>query len=53
MTPIEVIKKDMFRGTYLRYIYPGANGKWYKRSWEEFKELKNIDLKYYNSDYMI
>ena len=26
-------------------------GKWYKNSWKEFDVLKNIDQKYYCSDY--
>ena len=25
--------------------------KWYKNSWKEFDQLKNIDQKYYSSDY--
>ena len=28
-----------------------VNGKWYKKSWEEFDQLKNIDQKYYISVY--
>ena len=27
------------------------NSKWYKNSWKEFKELENIDKKYYCSDF--
>ena len=27
------------------------NEKWYKKSWKEFNQLKNIDQKYYCSDY--
>ena len=27
------------------------NNKWYKNTWKEFKELKNIDKKYYCSDF--
>ena len=30
-TPVEVIKEG---GTYLRDIYSGINGKWYKKSWK-------------------
>ena len=26
-------------------------GKWYKKSWKDFNQLKNIDQKYYCSDY--
>ena len=49
-TPVEVIKKGAF-GTYFRDIYSGANGKWYKKSWKEFDQLKNINQKFYCSDY--
>ena len=49
--PIEVIKKGAFGRTYFRDIYCGVNGKWYKKSWKEFDELKNIDQKYYCSNY--
>ena len=51
ITSIEVIKKRAFGGTYFRYIYSGINGKWYKKSWKEFDELKNIHQKYYCSHY--
>ena len=50
-TPVEVIKEDAFGGTYFRDIYSGVNDKFYKNSWKEFKELKDIDKKYYFSDY--
>ena len=50
-TPIEIIKERAFGGTYLRDIYSGINGKWYKKSWKEFVHLKNIDAKFYTSDY--
>ena len=30
-TPIEVIRKGAFGGTYLRGIYFGVTGKWYKK----------------------
>ena len=33
-------------GTYFRDIYSGINGKWYRKSWEKFDALKNIDQKY-------
>ena len=52
-TSIEVIKEDAFRGTYFRDIYSNVNGKWYKKSWKGFDQLKNIDQKYYCSDYCI
>ena len=50
-TPVEVIKEGAFRGTYFRDIYSNVNDKWYKKSWKEFNQLKNIDQKYYCSDY--
>ena len=50
-TPIEIIKEGTFEGTYFRDIYSGINGKWYRKSWKEFDQLKNIDTKYYASDY--
>ena len=36
---------------YFRDIYSGVNGKFYKNSWKEFKELESIDKKYYASDF--
>ena len=50
-TLIEVIKEGAFGGMYLRGIYSGVTGKWYNKSWKEFDELKDIDQKYYCSDY--
>ena len=29
-----------FGGTYFRDIYFGVNGKWYRKSWKEFDQLK-------------
>ena len=49
--PIEVIREDAFGGTCFRDIYSGINGKWYRKSWKEFDQLKNIGKKYYCSDY--
>ena len=46
ISPVEVIKKGAFDGTYFRNIYSGVNDKFYKNSWKEFKELENIDEKY-------
>ena len=40
---MEIIKVGAFGGTYFRQIYSGINGKWYKNSWKEFDQLKNID----------
>ena len=31
-TLVEVIKEGGFGGTYFRDIYPGVNGKWYRKS---------------------
>ena len=50
-TLVEVIKEGAFGKTYFRDIYSGINGKGYKKSWTEFDELKNIDQKYYYSNY--
>ena len=50
-TPVEVIKEGAFRGTYFRNIFAGINGKWYRKLWKEFDELKNIDRGYYCSNY--
>ena len=50
-TPIEVIREGAFGGTYFKNIYAGINKKWYKNSWKEFDQLKNIDAKIYASDY--
>ena len=37
-------------GLIFRDIYSGINGKWYKISWKEFDQLKNIDAKFYTLD---
>ena len=50
-TSNEVLKEGAFEGTCFRDIYSGINGKWYKKPWKEFNQLKNIDQKYYCSDY--
>ena len=42
-TPVEVIKEGSFGGTYFRNIYSIVNDKFYKNSWKEFKDLKNIN----------
>ena len=47
ITPAEIIKKRAFGGSYFRDIYSSATNKWYK----DFNELKNIDQKYYCSNY--
>ena len=45
-TPVEIIKDAAFGGNYFRDIYSHINGKWYRKSWKEFNELKNIEQKY-------
>ena len=50
-TPIKVNRAGAFGDTYCRDIYSGINEKWYKNSWKEFVQLKNIDAKFYVSDY--
>ena len=42
-TPLEVIREGVFGGTYFRDIYSGVTGRWYKKSWKEFDQLKDID----------
>ena len=49
--PVEVIKEGAFGGTSFRDIYSSVNSKWYRKSWKEFNELKNIDREYYCSNY--
>ena len=50
-TLVEIFKEGAFEGNYFRNICFGVNGKWYTKSWKEFDELKNIDQKYYCSNY--
>ena len=49
--PIEEIWKGAFGGICFRDIYSGINEKWYKKSWKEFDQLRDIDEKYYRSNY--
>ena len=49
--PTEIIKEGAFGGTYFRDAYYNINKKWYKNSLKEFIHLKNIDAKFYASDY--
>ena len=49
--PVEIIKEGTFGGTYFRDIYSGFNGKSYRKSWKELDDLKNIDQKFYCSNY--
>ena len=53
MTAVEVIKEGAFGGIYFRDIYCGVNGKWYRKSSKEFNHLKDIDQKYYWSNYYV
>ena len=50
-TLIEVIREGAFCGTNFRNIYSSVNGKWYRKSWKEFDQQKNIDQKLYCSNY--
>ena len=50
-TPTEIIKEGAFGGTYFRDICSGINEKWYKNWWKEFVQLKDIDAKFYTSNY--
>ena len=50
-TPVEIIIEGLFGGTFFRDIYSSVNDKFYKDSWKEFDQLKNIDKKYYSSDF--
>ena len=50
-TPVEEIIEGSFGGTYFRDIYSSVTIKWYKKSWKEFDQLKDIDQKFYFSDY--
>ena len=44
------MKEGAFGGTYFVESYSNIN-KWYKNSWKKFIHLKNIDAKFYASDY--
>ena len=50
-TPVEVVREGAFGGTYFRDIYSDVTGKWYKKSWKEFDQLKDLAQKFYCSDY--
>ena len=51
ISPVEIIKKGTFSGTYFRDIYSTVNDKFYKNIWKKISNLKDIDKKYYCSDY--
>ena len=42
-----MIEDGAFGGTYFRDIYSGVNRKWYRNSWKELDQLKDIDQRYY------
>ena len=46
-----MIQEGAFAGTYFRDIYSGINGKWYRKSWKKFDQLKYIDQRYYCSNH--
>ena len=46
-----MIKEGAFGSTYFRDIYSGINGKWYRKLWKVLNQLKDIDQKYYCSNY--
>ena len=50
-TPTKIINEGAFRGTYFRDIYSSVNGKWYKKRWKKFDQLKKIYQRYYCSGY--
>ena len=50
-TPNEMIKEGAFGGTYFRDISYGVNGRWYRKSWKDFNDLKGVNSKYYCSIY--
>ena len=50
-TPAEVINEGAFGGTCFRNIYSGVNDKWYRNSGKEFDFLRNVDSKYYSSNF--
>ena len=52
IAPVEIIAEGALGGTYFRDIYSSVTGNWYKKSWKEFDQLKNIDQKFYCSDYV-
>ena len=40
--PSKVIREGAFGCTYFSDIFSGINGKWYKKSWKELNQLKDI-----------
>ena len=50
-TPVEIIIEGAFGGTYFRDIYSGVYDKFYKNTLKEFKDLEDINKRYYGSDH--
>ena len=50
-TPVELIGEKGFGGISFRDIYSRVNKKWYRNSWRKFDQFKDIDQKFYCSDY--
>ena len=48
-----MIFQDLGNTAFCAVIYSSVNGKWYKKSWNKFKQLKEIDQKYYYSNYYV
>ena len=48
---MKVTKEGAFGRTYFRGICSSVTGKWYKQSWKESDQLKDIDQKFLCSDY--
>ena len=46
-TSVEIINEGAFGVNYSRELYSSVSGKWYRKSWKEFDQLKDIDQKFY------
>ena len=44
ISPVEIIKKGAFGGTYFRDIYSSVNDKFYKELERVGKNLKNLEI---------
>ena len=51
--PIRRLLKELEKTDIFRDIYSSVNGKWYKKSWKEFDQLKDIDQNLYCLDYYV
>ena len=51
--PIRRLLKELEKTDIFRDIYSSVNGKWYKKYWKEFDQLKDIDQKLYCLDYHV